>query len=125
LSLLPPTSSGRAAKAFQMLCISFFLTGLLIMEASASPIQRVEGVITKVGEGFLLLKPKGQSSERKFILRWTARFTPPKIPFKGDRVLILYKDKEDGAIVYGVNYVRQPADNSARRSGSASEDKRP
>lgn len=73
---------------------------------NASPIQRVQGVVTEVGEGFLLLRPDGQESRMKFILRWKARFVPPKVPFAGDRVLILYKDKEEGAVIYEVDYLQ-------------------
>jgi len=73
--------------------------------SKAAPIQRVQGVITEVGEGYLLLKPDGQASRLKFILRWKARFVPPKVPLAGDRVLILYKDKEEGAVIYEVNYL--------------------
>lgn len=71
----------------------------------AAPIQRVQGVISEVGEGFLLLKPDGQPGPLRFILRWKARFVPPKVPFPGDRVLILYKDKEEGAVIYELNYL--------------------
>jgi hypothetical protein len=72
--------------------------------AAADPIKQVQGVIAEVGEGFLFLKPDGDTQSRKFLLRWKARFVPPKLPLKGDRVLILYKEKEEGLVVYGLNY---------------------
>ncbi|MDQ7783808.1 MAG: hypothetical protein RDU20_13075 [Desulfomonilaceae bacterium] len=74
----------------------------------AAPIQRMQGVISEVGEGYLLVDPDDRSGTRKFILRWKARFTPPKLPIKGDRVLILYKDKDQGSVIYGVNYLVGP-----------------
>jgi hypothetical protein len=75
------------------------------LETRAAPIQRIKGLITEVGEGYLWLKPEDGSRARKLILRWKARFIPPKLPLKGDRVLILYKDKDEGAIIYGVQYL--------------------
>ncbi|MEW6138216.1 MAG: hypothetical protein AB1733_08290 [Thermodesulfobacteriota bacterium] len=71
----------------------------------AAPIQKIQGVIVDVGEGYLWLKPDDGSESRKFILRWKAQFIPPKLPLEGDRVLLLYKDKAEGAIVYGVKYL--------------------
>lgn len=56
-------------------------------------------------EGYLWLKPDGEAAPRKFLLRWKARFNPPKLPLKGDRVRILYKDKEEGTVIYGVDYL--------------------
>ena len=74
-------------------------------ESQAAPIQRIRGAIAGVGDGYLLLKPDDGSAPRKFILRWKVSFVPPKLPLKGDKVLILYKDKEDGSIIYGVRYL--------------------
>ncbi|MGB6066410.1 MAG: hypothetical protein WBG50_16535 [Desulfomonilaceae bacterium] len=71
----------------------------------AAPIQKIQGVIVELEEGYLWLKPDGEQTPRKFILRWKARFNPPKLPLKGDRALILYKDKEDGSVIYGVDYL--------------------
>jgi hypothetical protein len=73
--------------------------------AFAAPIQQIRGVIVELEEGFLWLKPDDESTPRKFLLRWKARFNPPKLPLKGDRVLILYKDKEEGSVIYGVDYL--------------------
>jgi len=73
--------------------------------SAADPIQRVQGVIKEVGEGFLLLVPDGRSVTQRFLLRWKARFVPPKLPLDGDRVLIFYKDKPEGSIIYGINYL--------------------
>ncbi len=78
----------------------------LAQVAFAAPIQQIQGVIVEMEEGFLWLKPDGESGSRKFVLRWKARFNPPKLPLKGDRVLILYKDKEEGSIIYGVDYLK-------------------
>lgn len=77
----------------------------MVVQCYAAPIQRIQGVITEVGEGYLWLRPDHASRPRKFILRWKARFIPPKLPLKGDHVQILYKDKEQGAVIYGVNYL--------------------
>jgi hypothetical protein len=88
--------------------IAFILAALLVSlpyAALPAPIQQVKGIVVEVEEGFLWLKPDGESVPRKFILRWKARFTPPKFPLKGDRVLILYKDKEEGSVIYGVDYL--------------------
>lgn len=73
--------------------------------SAADPIRKVTGVIADVGEGYLWLKPDGTTGERKFILRWKAEFVPPKMPLKGDHVLILYKNKDEGAVIYGVRYL--------------------
>jgi hypothetical protein len=90
--------------------IAGILVAVTVSLTAAAPIQRIEGVISKVGEGYLLLKPVSGSVERRFILRWKARFTPPKLPLEGDRVLLLYKDKENGSIIYGVDYLGTAAD---------------
>lgn len=81
---------------------------MLAAQSHAAPIQRIQGVISEVEEGYLMLQPDGQSGLRRFILRWKARFTPPKLPIKGDRVMILYKDKEQGPVIYGVDYLAPP-----------------
>ncbi len=78
--------------------------------SAADPIQRIQGVIKEVGEGFLLLVPDGQSATQRFLLRWKARFVPPKLPLDGDRVLIFYKDKPEGSIIYGINYLDGESD---------------
>jgi hypothetical protein len=77
--------------------------------ALCAPIERVQGVISEVGEGFLLVIPDGETRARRFILRWKARFVPPKLPLKGDRVLVFYKDKEEGALIYALRYLRTPS----------------
>jgi hypothetical protein len=77
----------------------------LSSETTAAPIETIRGVIVEVGEGYLWLKPDDGSERRKFILRWKARFDPPKLPLKGDRALILFKSKEEGAVIYGVKYL--------------------
>jgi len=74
-------------------------------ETHADPIQRITGLITEVGEGYLRLQPEDGSAARKLILRWKARFIPPKLPLEGDRVLIMYKDKEEGSVIYAVEYL--------------------
>ncbi|MCA1960210.1 MAG: hypothetical protein LDL33_05400 [Desulfomonile sp.] len=96
--------------------VFFLAVGIMPGVASvsnAAPIQRVLGVITEVGEGYILLRPDGQASRMKLILRWKARFVPPKVPFAGDRVLILYKNKDEGAVIYEVNYLPSAAEGSA------------
>jgi hypothetical protein len=87
---------------------TFILTTLLVCLTQltlAAPIQHIQGVIVELEEGYLWLKPDGEAAPRKFLLRWKARFDPPKLPLKGDRVLILYKDKEEGSVIYGVDYL--------------------
>ncbi|HMK34167.1 MAG TPA: hypothetical protein VK463_03800 [Desulfomonilaceae bacterium] len=80
--------------------------------SAAAPIQKVQGTIVELEEGFLWLKPDNQTTPRKFVLTWKARFNPPKLPLKGDHVQVLYKDKEEGAVVYGLNYLRSASDAS-------------
>jgi hypothetical protein len=95
----------RRMSRVPILAASSVLVVLCLTLGHADPVQKIQGTITEVGEGFLWLKPDGESSTRKFHLRWKARFVPPKLPLKGDRVLLLYKDKEEGAVIYGVNYL--------------------
>jgi hypothetical protein len=83
-------------------CLLVHMTGL----AFSSPIERIQGIIADVGEGFLLVRPDGEPVTRKFILRWKARFVPPKLPLKGDYVLVLYKNKEEGDVIYGLHYLK-------------------
>jgi hypothetical protein len=86
----------------------FILTTVLVCLTQltlAAPIQQIQGVIVELEEGYLWLKPDGEAAPRKFLLRWKARFNPPKLPLKGDRVRILYKDKEEGSVIYGVDYL--------------------
>ncbi len=87
---------------------TFILTFVLVclaQAAFAAPIQQIRGAIVELEEGFLWLKPDDEPAPRKFLLRWKARFNPPKLPLKGDRVRILYKDKEEGSVIYGVDYL--------------------
>src|SRR4030043_302746 len=87
---------------------TFILTTVFVCLAYltlAAPIQQIQGVIVELEEGYLWLKPDGAAAPRKFLLRWKARFNPPKLPLKGDRVRILYKDKEEGSVIYGVDYL--------------------
>lgn len=91
-----------------LLVVSTLLIVLCFTPGHTEPIKRIQGTIAEVEEGFLWLKPDGESTTRKFVLRWKARFVPPKLPLKGDRVLILYKDKEEGAVIYGVDYLSDP-----------------
>ncbi len=90
-----------------LIASTIFIT-LFLTLGHADPVKPIQGNITEVEEGFLWLKPDGESSTRKFVLRWKARFVPPKLPLKGDRVLLLYKDKDEGAVIYGVNYLTEP-----------------
>jgi len=91
---------GLAATAMMVLLL-FAEVGL----SAADPIHRIKGTVKEVGEGFLLLVPDDQSATLKFILRWKARFVPPKLPLSGDHVEIFYKDKPEGLVIYGVNYL--------------------
>lgn len=109
LGLESPPGGYLSLKRIWRIPASFLLLAVIIQvlagQSYAAPIQRIQGVISEVGEGYLLLEPDDRSAPRKFILRWKARFTPPKLPIKGDRVLILYKDKDQGSVIYGVNYL--------------------
>ncbi len=87
------------------LILGFSLVFWIAGAACGAPIQKVQGIITEVGEGFLWVQPDDQSPRLRFILRWKARFVPPKLPLKGDRVEIWYKDKEQGKVIYGINYL--------------------
>jgi hypothetical protein len=82
---------------------------LIAAIAGGTSIQRVEGTVSEVEEGYLLVKPDGQEKTIRLVLRWKARFVPPKLPLKGDRVLVLYKDKPEGAVIYEVQYQKNGA----------------
>jgi hypothetical protein len=102
---------GKSSSFMRLLCLLVVSTLLIVLcftPGHTEPIKRIQGTIAEVEEGFLWLKPDGESTTRKFVLRWKARFVPPKLPLKGDRVLILYKDKEEGAVIYGVDYLSDP-----------------
>jgi hypothetical protein len=90
----------------KIIAVAGMLALIWVCLSAAAPIQKIQGVIVELEEGFLLLKPDDHSAPRKFILRWKARFNPPKLPLKGDHVQILYKDKEEGAVIYGLNYLK-------------------
>jgi len=114
LSIFRRTKPGKlsGARAFPVHLVGvlaplFVLVSIVVLWAA--PIQEIRGTITEVGEGFLLLKPAGEAGTRKFILRWQARFVPPKLPMPGDRALILYKDKPEGSVIYGVEYLKPGA----------------
>lgn len=101
-----------------MALVALFVVALgSSLETHAAPIQRIKGVITEIGEGYLRLKPEDGSAARKLILRWKASFIPPKLPLEGDRVLIMYKDKEEGAVIYGVEYL-SPGQGAGPTAGS-------
>jgi len=93
----------RIVTTFLVLTITILF---LAFNVYAAPIQRIQGTILEVGEGFLIVTPDDRSAAKKFLLRWKAHFVPPKLPLKGDRVLILYKDKEEGAVIYELNYLK-------------------
>lgn len=93
-------------RALATFLAAVLLVGTVIGVSAADPIKRIQGTVTEVGEGFLLLIPDEQSTARKFILRWKARFVPPKLPLKGDYVLILFKDKPEGQVIYELDHLR-------------------
>lgn len=101
--------------ALLVLCSTFL--------AYADPIQRMQGVIEGVEEGYLWVRPEDRTALRKFILRWKAQFIPPKLPLKGDRVLILYKNKENGAVIYGLKYLGVPPHGIRRHDEGANPEK--
>ena len=91
--------------------LSIFLFVLLTASLSVgAPVQKIQGVIVGLEEDHLWLKPDGSSEPLKFILKWMVRFNPPRLPLKGDRVQILYKDKDEGAVIYGMNYLEPSSD---------------
>ena len=94
----------RNMTAVRAFSCSIALMLLFAAVAGAASIQQVEGTVTEVEEGYLLVKPDGQEKTIRLVLRWKARFVPPKLPLKGDRVLVLYKDKPEGAVIYEVRY---------------------
>jgi hypothetical protein len=110
--LLGIVAAGKIAKAVRIMRFSkiIVVAGVIVFTwvclSAAAPIQKIQGVIVELEEGFLWLKPDDRSAPRKFILGWKARFNPPKLPLKGDHVQILYKDKEEGAVIYGLNYLK-------------------
>lgn len=95
-----------------VLCLGVFIVSAVLggISAHADPILKVRGTIVEVGEGDLLLRADGEPVPRRFLLRWKVKFKPPtfdppKLPLKGDRVELWYKDKPEGAIIYHVNYL--------------------
>ena len=109
MSRRPESGRLSPARAFPVYLLGVLVPLLVLVPVVlvwASPIQEIRGTITEVGEGFLLVAPDGQTGTRKFILRWKARFQPPKLPMPGDRTLILYKDKPEGSVIYGVEYLK-------------------
>jgi len=90
---------------------------LMVSAAHATPIQRVQGTILEVEEGFLIVNPDDGSQALKLLLRWKAHFVPPKLPLKGDHVLILYKAKEDGLVIYEVRYLKASPEMERTPSG--------
>lgn len=99
------------------------ITLSVVILAHADPIRRMQGVIEEVEEGHVWVIPEDGATRRKFILRWKARFTPPKLPLKGDRVLILYKNKDEGAVIYGLKYLNVPSQ-AVRSSDGVSDTRR-
>ncbi|MBI5252050.1 MAG: hypothetical protein HY912_21355 [Desulfomonile tiedjei] len=94
---------------------------LLVLTASISagaPIQRIQGVIVDLEHDLLWLRADHQPEPLKFILKWKVRFSQPRLPLKGDRVQILYKNKDEGSVIYGLNYIQNPSDSSEQRSDS-------
>ncbi|AFM25116.1 hypothetical protein Desti_2434 [Desulfomonile tiedjei DSM 6799] len=99
------------------LLLSFFM--LIAIIANGAPIQIVDGVIVDVKDENVWIVAKGDAQQpRKFLLRWNARFDPPRLPLKGDRVRVLYKDKDEGAVIYGLNYLQTPWEVSGTQSDS-------
>jgi hypothetical protein len=103
------------AKALLTVLVVFLLMASVSIGA---PIQRTQGVIVDLQSDHLWLKPDGQIEPHKFILKWKVRFNPPRLPLKGDRVQILYKEKDEGSVIYGLNYLQNPSDSSERNSES-------
>jgi hypothetical protein len=100
------------AKALPILIIFLLIASI----SAADPIQRIEGVIVDMNHDLLWLKPDNQQETLKFWLRWNVRFNPLRLPLKGDRVQILYKNKEEGLVIYGLNYIQNSSDSSDQTS---------
>jgi len=96
---------GNVVRGVATILLSMLVVTGLFRAAAADPIKRIQGTVSEVGEGFLLVTPDDQSKSHKFILRWKARFVPPKLPLKGDHVLVLYKEKPEGSVIYGLTYL--------------------
>jgi hypothetical protein len=96
---------------------------LIASTSAAAPIQQMQGVIVDLEHDHLWLKPDRQSEAVKFILKWNVRFNPPRLPLKGDRVQILYKNKEEGSVIYGLNYIKDFSNSSEQRWESDRDDK--
>lgn len=97
-------------KSFKLLLSIAAMLLMLSQTALADPINRISGLIVEVGEGFLWVVPDGQNDPQKFILKWKVRFSPPRLPIKGDQVVLLYKNKDEGRLIYGVDYLKQSTD---------------
>lgn len=88
---------------------------LLCQTALAAPIRKITGTIVGIEEGYLWVKPDEQNKALKFLLKWNTSFTPPRLPIKGDHVLVLYKHKDGNRVIYGVNYLKMTTES---RSGN-------
>ncbi len=92
---------------------------LIAVISNGAPIQILDGVIVDVKDENVWIIAEGAAQQpRKFVLRWNARFDPPRLPLKGDRVRVLYKDKDEGAVIYGLNYLQTPWEVSETQSDS-------
>jgi len=105
-----------------------FLIALICSSLSISysePVRRITGVITEVGDGFIRLIAKNELEPQKYLLPWKTRFIPPKLPLKGDHVTILYKMKEEGLVIYALEYSRTSPESkdSALDSGAGKNSK--
>ncbi len=74
--------------------------------AFAAPIKRISGQVVEVEEGYLWVIPDGRNNPVKFVLKWKTHFIPPRLPLKGDHVQVLYKNKKEGRVIYGVNFLK-------------------
>lgn len=92
-----------------IICFSILLL-MACQTAIADPIKRIEGTIVDFDDRYLWIVPDGQNDPVRFIMRWKVRFQPPRLPIKGDHVVLLYKNKDEGRIIYGVDYLKMSTD---------------
>lgn len=78
--------------------------------AHAAPIKRISGLIVEIEEDYLWVIPEGKNVPIRFVLKWKTHFSPARLPLKGDHVMVLYKNKDEGRVIYGLNFLKTTAE---------------